>query len=86
MRPSFLLLAIAVGMPATVQASEKDPGSKVVCRTFEVTGSRVLTNRICKTKRQWEADKLRIEQEALEMQRQGVRQDPQGDRAPPSSR
>jgi hypothetical protein len=85
MRASFLLLAIAISVPVIAEAADKKkaPGDKVVCRSTEVTGSRVLGNRVCKTKREWEADKHRTETQMLEMNQDGVRQDPIGDRAPP---
>ncbi len=85
MRASALLLAFALSLPTAAAAADekKDRGSKVVCRTFEVTGSRLGGNRVCKTRDQWEADKLRTEEEALESQREGSVRDPQGDRRPP---
>jgi hypothetical protein len=89
MRAWFLLLtAAAVSVSANAQAADKkkDSGSRMICRSSEVTGSRVLGSQICKTKAEWEADKMRIEHEALELQQRGIRQDPVSDRPAPQPR
>lgn len=58
-----LLLALA-GMQAAAQswAPPQQPpkvangADKVVCRVINVTGSRILGDRVCKTRSAWEAD------------------------------
>jgi hypothetical protein len=66
MRHAALLLAAAfVSVPAVAdtpsrptQAAAKPtkPEDKVVCRFVNTTGSRLLGERVCKTRGQWEAD------------------------------
>ncbi len=76
MSASFLVLAILAALPAAGEAADKkkDPGSKILCKSYLVTGSRVQTSRVCKTRAQWEGEKMRLEQEALEVGRTGVQQ------------
>ena len=70
----FLMASLVISFPATAQTSEKkkSSGSKVICKSQEVTGSRVMSNRICKTKAEWDAIETRVQHEALDMQQQGV--------------
>jgi len=73
MRPSFLIAAVLLTAPSLAAAEEKKgPGSKVVCKMLEVTGSRVNVNRVCKTKAQWRAESERASDQALLRQQSRV--------------
>jgi hypothetical protein len=77
MRDIILLLTILIAFPSAGNAADKkkDPGSQIVCRASEVTGSRVQSSRTCKSRAQWEADKMRAEQDMIEMGQKGLQQD-----------
>jgi hypothetical protein len=57
MRPT-LLFALIFALPATTAAAAAErpirPGSAMVCRDIETTGSRLATSRVCMTKDQWD--------------------------------
>jgi hypothetical protein len=58
--------------PATTPAApaEPDPKDKVVCKKFKTTGSRLATEKICKTQREWDAEA----EEARKFQQRGIDQ------------
>ena len=74
MRASVLILALSLLGPGAAIAGEKseDPGSKVICKTLDVTGSRVHVNRVCKTRAQWRAEAERASDQALARQQSRV--------------
>ena len=55
--------APAGGQPGQAAAKEKD---KVICKFQEMTGSRINTFRVCKTRVEWEADEQGAKQLASE--------------------
>jgi hypothetical protein len=76
MKRSALLLALTAvaGAPAVAQPSVSSqpvqvtakadkPEDKVACRTINTTGSRLLGERVCKTRAQWAAESDRTREE-----------------------
>jgi hypothetical protein len=62
--PAEPAAAAAPAAPATQQAANKfDPDQKV-CRIYEVTGTRIAKQKICKTRQQWE-DETRAYQDSI---------------------
>jgi len=76
LRTSFLLFLILLAVPAVGKAADKKKksGSDMVCRNSEVTGSRVLGSKVCKSRSQWQAEKDDLDRELLKSQRQGIQQ------------
>ena len=62
---SALLFALIFALPAPAAAFAPDkpnrPGSAMVCRDIQATGSRLATSRICKTKEQWEEERRQVQ-------------------------
>jgi hypothetical protein len=61
-----LALCLIVAVPALAaeppknkaeKTADNDP-EKVICKRFTETGSLVRSNRVCKTKREWDRDRL----------------------------
>jgi len=66
-----LVCGPAIADPTSPAAKQIQDPNKVVCETQEVTGSRITTRRVCKTRAQW-ADLLlqdRQEVEKVQVQR-----------------
>ena len=69
-RMALMMLALAPAMlSAAVPKSDSDrpetaadKQDRVICKTFPVLGSLVATTRECRTKRQWEAERLNLTQ------------------------
>lgn len=65
-RTGLLLVAAAISVPVAAQpttttqtaavAKPSKPEDKVVCRFINTTGSRLGSERVCKTRAQWDAD------------------------------
>jgi Flp pilus assembly protein CpaB len=63
------LIATAPQAPAAAGAAPAaDPMDKVVCKSTVRAGSRLATDRVCMTKRQW-AEKRQVEQSELNRNR-----------------
>ena len=64
MKSKFLVLVSAVlswpalaQAPAQVQVEKtQKPQDKLVCRSINTTGSRISSERVCKTRAEWDAD------------------------------
>jgi hypothetical protein len=62
------LIAVAPQAPtatAAASAAAADPLDKVVCKSFVRAGSRLASDRVCMTKRQWE-EKRRVEKAEMD--------------------
>ncbi|WP_294394733.1 hypothetical protein [uncultured Sphingomonas sp.] len=59
----MLAMTSAVAAPPKRDASERatDNQDKVICKRFTETGSLVKSYRTCKTKREWEAERLNVQ-------------------------
>ena len=84
-------VAAPASTPATVQVATATPAKKefhpddMVCRTFDVTGSRVQRQRVCKTRQQW-IEEARAAREAMrDMQNRDAGQ-PGGEQLAPAPR
>ncbi|MBN8846841.1 MULTISPECIES: hypothetical protein [unclassified Sphingomonas] len=49
----FTMLLLLQATPAPPPASEKPEREKVVCRSYQVTGSLIASRRVCLTGAQW---------------------------------
>jgi hypothetical protein len=59
----LMVLTAALSCPTFAQAPRQvqppkthNPEDKIVCRSINTTGSRISSERVCKTLAQWEAD------------------------------
>ena len=59
----LVLVSAALSWPALAQAptqvqvaKTQKPQDKVVCRSINTTGSRISSERVCKTRAEWDAD------------------------------
>jgi hypothetical protein len=64
-RITLLLALVFMAAPAVAQApatqtrpspKAQKPADKLVCRFINTTGSRLIGDRVCKTRAQWDAD------------------------------
>lgn len=58
--------------PAAAESSKKDPGSRMVCRNLDESGSRVRSNRVCKTKSEWDQAENAAKHEAWKLERSRI--------------
>lgn len=60
----LLPLALLLGAPALAQddagSTEAKPAERKICREYTPTGSRLGKVKVCKTRAEWEADRLQI--------------------------
>ena len=56
----FAPAALFAGTPAAQQPAAKE---KLVCKSFSQVGSLIARNRICKTNREWEANRVLLRQQ-----------------------
>jgi hypothetical protein len=54
MRIGVMLAIALVAAPVVAEESVKPDANKLVCKRFQKTGSLVGTNRVCRTKADWE--------------------------------
>ena len=54
MRTILLIFAALVASSAMAQEAPKPDPDKLICKRFQKTGSLVGTNRVCRTKADWE--------------------------------
>jgi Ni/Co efflux regulator RcnB len=71
-----LAVATAATFSATAAAAadspQKSSGDRMVCRTLDESGSRTRSNRVCKTKSEWERAENAAKHEAWKMERSRV--------------
>jgi hypothetical protein len=63
LRKSLIILVLPmVAFAQAPDAAERsaDAPDKMVCKRFSVIGSLVAKKKICKTKREWDVDRLRL--------------------------
>jgi predicted secreted protein len=60
----FALAAAASTAPSPASPQE-DPGNQRICKVYAKTGSLVQGRRVCRTKREWDAQ-IQLEREAAE--------------------
>lgn len=53
--PATPAIAAASGSESASNDRSQDAGNRMICRRIERSGSRMSTQRICRTARQWEA-------------------------------
>ena len=53
-------------------ASQKSASEEIVCKKFEVTGSRLGKKKVCRTRAQWLDDDLQTRQDIERVQRPGT--------------
>ncbi len=63
-----LVSAPAIADPTPPAAKQIQDPNKVVCETQDVTGSRITTRRVCKTRAQWADLQLQDRQEIEKVQ------------------
>ena len=61
--------AAAAPAPQSSAAPAEGRGSEVVCRSNRATGSRIRSNRVCKTRDQWAADQAALRDSMNDMSR-----------------
>jgi invasion protein IalB len=67
----------AQAQPGAAPASKVDPLNKMICKTEEVIGSRLNTQRVCMTAREWK-DQADDTRQAIERMQQGQGNVPSG--------
>ncbi len=56
----LFVLALAAADPQPLPTPSPNAADKIVCKQFAETGSLVRTEKICKTRRQWDIDRANI--------------------------
>jgi hypothetical protein len=67
--------APAPNQPNNAPTAANDPMQKVICEKQSVVGSRLATKRVCKTRAQWEDERLQTRQEIDKQQTMRGRRD-----------